>query len=95
MAAISQTIFSDAFSWMESCILIKISLKFVPKGPTDYNPALFFLDNGLVTNKRQTIIWTNAGPIYWRIYAALGGNELMHWMDCSFTLSHQNHVLLY
>ena len=36
MAAISQTIFSDASSF---CILIKISLKFVPKGaitPTPY-----------------------------------------------------------
>ena len=26
---------------------------------------------------RQTIIRTNAGPIYWRIYAALGGDEIM------------------
>ena len=30
MATISQTIFSDACSWMIFCILIKISLKFVP-----------------------------------------------------------------
>ena len=36
MAAISQTIFSDAFSSMKSFfIVIKISLKFVPKGPID------------------------------------------------------------
>ena len=27
-------------------------------------------------NMRQAIIWTNADPIYWRIYAALGGDEL-------------------
>ena len=33
MAAISQTIFSDAFS-------IKISLKFIPKGQINNNPAL-------------------------------------------------------
>ena len=26
---------------------------------------------------RQTIIWTNADPILWRIYAALGGDELI------------------
>ena len=26
---------------------------------------------------RQTIIWTNADPIHWRIYAALGGDDLM------------------
>ena len=34
------------------------------------------LDNGLAPNRRQTIIWTNADPIYRRIYAALGGEEL-------------------
>ena len=42
--AILQTIFSDAFSWMKSFIFwlikIKISLKFVPKGPIDNNPTL-------------------------------------------------------
>ena len=27
-------------------------------------------------NKRQAIIWTNADPIDWCIYAALGGDEL-------------------
>ena len=26
---------------------------------------------------RQTIIWTNDGLVYWRIYASLGLNELM------------------
>ena len=34
------------------------------------------LDNGLTPNGRQAIIWTNAAPILWRIYAALGGDEL-------------------
>ena len=24
-------------------------------------------------NTRQSIIWTNADPIHWRIYAGLGG----------------------
>ena len=33
MAAISQTIFLDAFSWLKIFVLIKISLKFVPEGP--------------------------------------------------------------
>ena len=27
-------------------------------------------------NRRQAIIWTNVVPIHWRIYAALGGDEL-------------------
>ena len=56
-------------------ILTKIPLKFIAKGPIDYNPALG-LDSGLAPNRRQAIIWTNAGPIHWRIYTALGGNEL-------------------
>ena len=41
MAAISQTIFSDAFFVNKKfCILIEISLKFPPKGPIAENPAL-------------------------------------------------------
>ena len=34
------------------------------------------LDNGLVPNRQQAIIWPNAALIHWRIYAALGGDEL-------------------
>ena len=33
-------------------------------------------DNGLAPNKRQDIIWTNADPIHWSIYAVLGRDEL-------------------
>ena len=40
MAAISQTIFSDTFVSEQFCILIKITLKFVPKGPIDHNQAV-------------------------------------------------------
>ena len=41
MAAITQTTFSNAFYLIEKfCISIKISLKFVPKGPIDNIPAL-------------------------------------------------------
>ena len=29
----------------------------------------------MVPNRLQAIIWTNADPIHWRIYAALGGDE--------------------
>ena len=35
------------------------------------------LDNGLVSNRQQAIIWTNADLIHWHIYAALGVDELM------------------
>ena len=47
--------------------MILISLNVVPKGPIDNNPALHGLHNGLVPNKRQAIIWTNADQIHWRI----------------------------
>ena len=40
------------------------------------------LDNGLAPNRRQTIIWTNADPIHWRIHAALGGDELRFRVKC-------------
>ena len=41
MAAIPQAIFPNVSSWMKSfVILIKIPLKFVPKGPIDNIPAL-------------------------------------------------------
>ena len=46
------------------CILINISLKFVPKV------------KGSNEQWRQAIIWTNADTVYWRIYSALGGDEL-------------------
>ena len=32
--------------------------------------------NGLGPTKRQAIAWTNVDPVHWRIYAALGGDEL-------------------
>ena len=53
------------------CILVKISLKFVHKCPIDKNPIL-----------AQIMAWHRIGdkplfkPIHWRIYAALGRDEL-------------------
>ena len=35
-------------------------------------------DNGLMSIKQQTIIWTNDGIVYWRTYASIGLNELNH-----------------
>ena len=68
-------IFRYVFLNEKFCILIKISLKFIPKGPIDNNPSIGS-DNGLAPNMRQVINWTNADLIHWRIYAALGGNQL-------------------
>ena len=53
-------------------ILIKISLKFVPKCPIDNNTTLVY-----IMAWHQAIIWTNADKIHWCIYEALGGDELI------------------
>ena len=46
------------------------------------------LDNGLAPDMRQAIIWTIADTIYGRIYAALGGDELI------LTTKHTEDLLL-
>ena len=56
------------------CNLIKFPPSFVTEGPMTITQRC--LDNGLVPNRRLAIIWTDADPIHWRIYAALGGDEL-------------------
>ena len=41
--------------------------------------------NALAPNRRQAIIWTNDGLVWWRIYASLSLNESMlpdHLMSC-------------
>ena len=40
ITAISQTTFSNTFSWMKTLVWIKMSLTFVPKGPINNIPAL-------------------------------------------------------
>ena len=42
--------------------------------------------NGLAPNRRQAITWTNAEPAHWRVYAALGEDELtaVHRDACCF-----------
>ena len=58
-------------------ILNTISFKCVPYGPIDNQPSwvqiMFFS-----LNRQQTIIWTNNGIVYWRVYAPLRLNELTH-----------------
>ena len=63
------------------CILfIPIWLKFVPRGSIDHDSG-----NGLALNRRQAIIWTDACLTHWRIYAALGGDEL-HLSNVSYPI---------
>ena len=61
----------DIFKWIflneNGRIPILISLKFVRKSPIDNMPALA---------QAMAWRWTNADPVHWRIYAALGGDEL-------------------
>ena len=66
---ILKCIFFDEKVW----IAIEISLKFVPRGPIDNMLALIHIMTW--PNRRQAIIWTNDGLVYWRICASL--NELM------------------
>ena len=40
--------------------------------------------NGFALNRRQAITWTNADPLQWHIYAALGGDKLTHFKRVSF-----------
>ena len=72
--------------WKVFFILIKISLKFAPKVPT------IGLDNGLAGHRRWAVTWTNADPIHWRIYAALGGDELRASIAESVPMGFQHHV---
>ena len=51
--------------WKVLYFAIRISLKFVPKGP----------------NMRQAITWTSVDPAHRRIYVALGGDELHFYED--------------
>ena len=54
------------------CNLVRVSLKFVPEGPIDIGSG-----NGLVPNGRQAINSSNTDPVFWRIYAVLGGDKLI------------------
>ena len=71
MAAISQTIFFWCIFVNEKfCILITISLKFVPNGPVNANPALVEM---IYLNQ----CWPDS--IMHSLNAALGGDELRAW----------------
>ena len=58
-------------------ILINISLKLLGSLGSYWQYPSIGLDNSLALTRPQAIIWTKADPIHWRIYAALGEDELM------------------
>ena len=62
----------------EKCFIsIQISLKFVPEGLIDNKAALVQVI-AWPQDRHQAITWTIADPVYRRIHAALGGDELKH-----------------
>ena len=76
MIAISQTTFSNAFSWMKMFwVLIEISLKYVPWGRIGHNPPLVEIMGWHRTGDKpfsepMTFQFTDA------LYASLSLNEL-------------------
>ena len=89
MVAISQTTFSNAFSWMKSFVFrFEFHWIFTHNGPIHNIPALVQIMAGrrpgdrplsepmMVRSLTQAIIWTIADPVQRRIYASLGGDEL-------------------
>ena len=74
MAAIPRKIFANVFSWMKSFLFwLKFYWSLFLRVQLTINQHWF---SGLALNRWQAIIWTNVDPIHWRIYAALGGDEL-------------------
>ena len=63
------------------CNLIQISLKSVPKIPINNKSVLVKVIAWCRIG--NIIIWTNADPVHWRIYAGLGRDEFEQvvWMD--------------
>ena len=67
MAAIWRRHFRIHFLNDDWCVLVSISLKFVPKGPIDHKASSV----QIMAWRWTCIIWTNDGLIYWRTYASL------------------------
>ena len=71
------------------CVLIKISLKFVPKDPIKWKGSFGSFDD-LATNRRQAIIWTYDHPVNWYICASLDLDGLNRYQDgCYIIFSQQ------
>ena len=55
------------------CILSQLTLEW-----SNQQYVIIGADNGVVSNGRQAIIWTNDGLVYWRISASLGFDQLRY-----------------
>ena len=54
-------------------------LNFVPTDPINHEYSSICSDYGLVSARRQAIIWTKDGLVYWHMYESLSFDELT---DC-------------
>ena len=72
-------VFKCIFMNDKFCTSIRISLKFVPRGTIDNKIALVQVMDWRRTGVRQDITWTTTDPVYWRICAALVGEEWRPW----------------
>ena len=79
MAVISQTTFSNAFSCMKKFeFWLKFHWSLFLRVQLTITKHWFkWWHDGLVLNRWQAIIWTNADLLLWRLYVGLGGDELM------------------
>ena len=69
MAAISQTIYPDAFrDW--TVLYFEYNFTEVCSWGSNWQQPSIGLDNGVAPNRRQAILWTKGD---WRIYAELVG----------------------
>ena len=75
VAAISQTTFSNAFSWMKSFVFrLKFHWSLFLKVQLIISQHWFRYWPG--TNRRQAITCANTDPVQWHIYATLRGDGL-------------------
>ena len=90
----SQTTFSNAFPWMKILSYCSNFIEICSQWSNNQYTSNG-LDNGLVPNRRQALIWINGSLVYRRIYASLGLNELttvysairFTWIDCIETFT--------
>ena len=75
MTTILQTIYLNAFAWME---ILEFQLNFIEICSLwlNWQCTIIDSDNGLVPNRRQAIVWSSNGGFYWRIYASFVLSEL-------------------
>ena len=73
---IADDIFKRIFFKENDWMSFKISMKFVPEGPIDIKSVLAQV---MAWRRQSTSHYlTNTDPVSWRIYAALGGDELIN-----------------